>query len=92
MTNKIPFEKAFERLEKILQMLNEQNVSLEESKSCWPLPHVIGSPYFRVLSASPTSDKPSSHPRFAGLFGPIRFLAEACRISLVHMESFDDMP
>ena len=57
--------------------LNGAHVSLKWSKSCWPLPHVIGSPYLRVLSASLTSDKPSNHPRLFSLSGSSCFLQES---------------
>ena len=50
--------------------MNGAHVSLEEFKSCWPLPLATGSPCLRVLPASPTSDKPSGHSRFAGLSDP----------------------
>jgi hypothetical protein len=47
--------------------LYRAHVALDEFKSRWSLSHVIGSPYLRVLSTSPTSDKSSDHPCFMRL-------------------------
>jgi hypothetical protein len=42
------------------------HVALEQFISRWPLPHVTGSPGRRVLSASPTSIRPSDLSRLLG--------------------------
>src|ERR1035438_4692749 len=47
--------------------LNEVHVALEHFDFRWPLPHVVGSPHRRVLSASLTACEPSDRPRFIGL-------------------------
>jgi hypothetical protein len=48
--------------------LYRAHVALERFNNCWPLPHVTGSPDFKVLSANLTAINPSGHPRFTGLF------------------------
>src|SRR5665648_957438 len=58
----------------------------------WPLPHVAGSPYLRVLSVSKTSDRPSDYPHFVSLSAcQTLSLKEACRISLVPKMPIDSM-
>ena len=56
--------------------MNEAHVSVERFNFCWPLSHVTGFPYRRVLSVSKTTVKSSNHSCFMGLFDSIRFLAE----------------
>ncbi len=57
----------------------------------WPLPQVTGSPGLRVLSANLTSARPSVPPRIVSLFGSTSSAWDV-RISLVHMNAFDNMP
>jgi len=67
------------------------HVSVEPFDFRWPLPHVVGSPNRRVLSASLTSIRSSGLPCLVGLSDPTSY-AWTWWLSLVPMESFDCMP
>ena len=53
--------------------LNGGHVAFEQFNVRWPLPHVVGSPDLKVLSASLTSVRSSGRSRLLGLAGPTSF-------------------
>src|ERR1019366_2163258 len=71
--------------------LNEVHVALEHFDFRWPLPHVVGSPHRRVLSASLTACEPSDRPRFIGLAN-LTGSAWTHRLLLVRHKSFAYTP